>query len=313
MTVRGDINIMNCFYINLNSTFRISLSSKEHLIPPRCHLARRTGTYILYFVTEGRLSLNLNADTVILEKGDVYLFNKGDIQSAAEVSDCEYFYVHFECDIREIQMSDQEFFNTVQQKNQAFSSAQMLDYNRYDNMITVIPQKISIKDEDAFEYLVGEFKKIKLYVWNMSIEQRLELCQSVAALFVKLERLYVDSYLNSKKGGYFQNVSKTRQIVDFVDANYNKSFDSADIENRFSISYDHANRLFKKRMGMGIISYRNRLRIEKAKVLLLTTERSVESISDEVGFSDVYYFSRFFKKTVGVSPTHFKRGDNIAL
>ncbi len=304
---------MNCFYIDLNSTFRISLSSKEHLIPPRPHITRRTSTYILYFVTAGHLSLNLNGETVVLGKGDVYLFNKGDFQSAAELSDCEYFYVHFECDIVAKQLSDEEFLSTVKRKNHAFSSAETLDYNRYDNMVTLIPQRISVKDEDAFEYLVGEFKKIKLYVWNMSIEQRLELCQSVAALFVKLERLYVDSYLTSQKDGYFQSMAKIRQIINFVDANYNKSFDSADIEDRFSISYDHANRLFKKRMGLGIISYRNRLRIEKAKVLLLTTERSVESISDEVGFSDVYYFSRFFKKTVGVSPTHFKRGDDVAL
>ena len=304
---------MNCFYIDLNSTFRISLSSKEHLIPPRPHVTRRTNTYILYFVTAGHLSLELNGETVTLNKGDVYLFNKGDIQSPAEVSDCEYFYVHFECDIGLKQLTDEEFFNAVKHKNQLFSSAATLDYGRYDSMVTLIPQRMSVNDEEAFEYLVGEFKKIKLYVWNMSIEQRLELCQSVASLFVKMERLYVDFYLTSKKDGYFQSMAKTRQIIEFVDANYNKSFDSGDIEDRFSISYDHANRLFKKRTGLGIISYRNRLRIEKAKILLLTSELSVEAIADEVGFSDVYYFSRFFKKTVGVSPTHFKRGDDLAL
>ena len=304
---------MNCFYIDLNSTFRISLSSKEHLVPPRAHLTRRTNTYILYFVTAGHLCLELNGEKIDLGKGDIYLFDKGDLQIPAEVSDCEYFYVHFECDIQAKQLSIEDFFSTVKQKNQAFSSAQTLDYGRYDYMIALLPQRICIKDEDAFEYLVGEFKKIKLYVWNMSIEQRLELCQNIAALFVKLERLYVDSYLTSQKDGYFQSIAKIRQIIDFVDANYNKSFDSTDIEKRFSISYDHANRLFKKRMGLGIISYRNCLRIEKAKVLLLTTELSVEAIADEVGFSDVYYFSRFFKKTVGVSPTHFKRGDDLAL
>lgn len=304
---------MNCFYIDLNSTFRVSLSSKEHLIPPRPHLTRRTSTYILYFVTAGQLCLMLDGEPITLNAGDVYLFDKGVHQAPAAVSDCEYFYVHFECDIKPMRLSEDEFFDTVKSKNQAFSSAEMLDYGRYDSMVALIPQKISVKDEDAFEYLVSEFKKIKLYVWNMSIEQRLDICQSVASLFVKLERLYVDSYLTSHKDGYFQSIAKIRQIIDFVDANYNKSFDSTDIEARFSISYDHANRLFKKRTGLGIISYRNRLRIEKAKMLLLTSELSVEAIADEVGFSDVYYFSRFFKKTVGISPTHFKRGDDLAL
>ena len=304
---------MNCFYIDLNNTFRISLSDKEHLTPPRAHISRKTNTFILYFITEGYLSLELNGIPTKLEKGDIFLFNKGDIQAPIERTDCEYFYVHFECNIRTCELSDEDFLESVKNKNSIFSSADRLDYSRYDHLIALIPQKISIKDKDAFDYLCGEFKKAKLHVWNLSIEQRLDICHSIASLFVKLERIYVDSYLTTKKDRYFQNAAKIKQIIDFVDCNYNKNFDSKDIEERFCISYDHANRLFKKQMGLGIISYRNRLRIEKAKMLLLTTDQSIDSISDEVGFSDIYYFSKFFKKTVGVSPTHFKRGDNFAF
>lgn len=304
---------MKCFYINLNRTFRISLSSKEHLVPPRAHFNRRINTYILYFVTAGELPLKLNGEDIVLSKGDICLFDKGDVQQPTVPTDCEYFYVHFECAIRAKELSPEDIFDAINSKNKAFSSAELLDYTRYDHMIAILPQRIKLQSDETLEYLTNEFKKVKLHVWNMSIEQRIELCQSIALLFVKIERLYVDSYLSAKSDGHFQGIAKIKQIADFVDRNYNKSFSSTDIEREFSLSYDHVNRLFKQRMGMGIIAYRNRLRIEKAKILLLTTEMSMEAISDEIGFYDKYYFSKFFKKTVGVSPTHFKRGVNIAF
>lgn len=304
---------MKCFEIDLNSAFKILLSSKEHLIPPRVHLTRRTNTYILYFVTQGTLEIKLNSKDFSLKKGDIYIFESGVTQAPSTPVDCEYFYVHFECSIHPLEFSEEQLLCEIGHKNSAFSNAEFLDYGRYDHMIAILPQEMHVEDSEIFDYLVNEFKKSKLHVWNLNIEQRLELCQNIALLFVKLERLFADSFTTSKNDRHFQSAAKVKQIADFVERNYNKALTSEDIENEFSLSYDHANRLFKQRMGMSIISYRNRLRIEKAKILLQTTDSSMEEISDQVGFCDKYYFSKFFKKSVGISPTHFKRGDHIAI
>jgi len=309
----SEVSFVNCFIIDLNHTPRILLSSKEHLIPPRVHLTRTTNTYIMYFVTAGRLPLRLNGETVELKAGDVYIFDKGSSQAPTEEVDCEYFYIHFECEMTSRNLEDDELILEIQRKNRAFIDSDILDYSRYENMQTILPQKMHIESPEAMEYLIGKFKKIKLNVWSINIAQRLEICQGIAALFVELEKVLTDSYPMSKKYKYPLGTSRVRQISDFVESNYNKDISSSDIERIFAISYDHANRLFKQHMGMGIISYRNRLRIEKAKMLLLTTEKTMEEISDEVGFSDKYYFSKFFKKTVGVCPTHFKRGDHVAI
>ncbi|WP_312117499.1 AraC family transcriptional regulator [Brevibacillus reuszeri] len=65
-------------------------------------------------------------------------------------------------------------------------------------------------------------------------------------------------------------------------------------------------RWFKRRHETSPIDYLIQLRMAKAKELLLGTDCTLKEIAESVGYQDSYYFSRLFKKNVGVSPTAFK-------
>lgn len=52
--------------------------------------------------------------------------------------------------------------------------------------------------------------------------------------------------------------------------------------------------------------YVNRLRVEQAKTLMRTTAKNISEISFEVGFENIYYFSRTFKQYEGVSPAKYR-------
>ena len=58
--------------------------------------------------------------------------------------------------------------------------------------------------------------------------------------------------------------------------------------------------------GLGVNDYINRIRIERAEELLTQTNKSINEISSEVGFTYPRYFSTLFKKVKGVTPTQFK-------
>lgn len=64
---------------------------------------------------------------------------------------------------------------------------------------------------------------------------------------------------------------------------------------------------FKEKYGTTVMDYLTELRIEEAKKMLTETDMTVSEISDEVGFSDTSYFSKVFFKTVGESPSHYRR------
>lgn len=67
-------------------------------------------------------------------------------------------------------------------------------------------------------------------------------------------------------------------------------------------------RIFKKYKNMTPIDYFNRLKIDRACELLVQfSSLPLQKISDMLGFNDVYYFSKVFKKIVGVSPSVYRR------
>ena len=65
--------------------------------------------------------------------------------------------------------------------------------------------------------------------------------------------------------------------------------------------------LFKKETGQNFLDYLTELRISKAKELLCGETLSVQDVAETVGYSDLKYFSRLFKKATGVSPSDYKK------
>lgn len=65
-------------------------------------------------------------------------------------------------------------------------------------------------------------------------------------------------------------------------------------------------KIFKKYTGLNFTDYVSRVRIEKAKNLLLNPNLRVSEIAYEVGFQSLTHFNRVFKRVVGQSPTHFR-------
>ncbi len=65
-------------------------------------------------------------------------------------------------------------------------------------------------------------------------------------------------------------------------------------------------RRFRDLTGRGPASYLGELRLRRASDLLRSTQRPLADIADEVGFASAFAFSRAFKRTLGVSPSHYR-------
>lgn len=72
------------------------------------------------------------------------------------------------------------------------------------------------------------------------------------------------------------------------------------------LSPSYLSKLFKKETGENISGYIQSVRIERAKVLLRTTDKKTYEIAEEVGIDDPVYFSRIFKKLTGLKPREYK-------
>ncbi len=72
------------------------------------------------------------------------------------------------------------------------------------------------------------------------------------------------------------------------------------------VNASYLSRTFKKTIGMGVVDYTNRLRIEEAQRLLLNQKASITEIAFNLGFGSVQHFGRVFKALEGRSPTKYR-------
>lgn len=91
-----------------------------------------------------------------------------------------------------------------------------------------------------------------------------------------------------------------------IDENWYQKLLLEDVAAAAHISKPYASVLFKKTYGSTITDYILSVRLENAKKMLCYTDASGEIIAESCGFCDQFYFSRIFKKKVGLSPSAFR-------
>jgi AraC-like DNA-binding protein len=72
------------------------------------------------------------------------------------------------------------------------------------------------------------------------------------------------------------------------------------------ISRQHLNYVFRKATGITPIDYYLRLKMQRACQMLDLTDQTIKEVSLALGFGDPFYFSRLFKKMIGLSPTQYR-------
>ncbi len=99
---------------------------------------------------------------------------------------------------------------------------------------------------------------------------------------------------------------KLAPIVALLQANLARTVSIEELAEEAELSPSRFRVLFKQYTGHSVVRYQNWLRVNRAKDLLLSGEYSVTEAAKEVGFLDVYYFSRLFKKLTGFSPSYYR-------
>jgi len=98
-----------------------------------------------------------------------------------------------------------------------------------------------------------------------------------------------------------------RDIADYIERHYHEEMTLQHISDRFYLSREYISRRFKQEFGENISDYIARVRIEKAKQLLLSPNLRIAQIAEIIGYQDEKYFSKVFKKMVGQSPNEYRK------
>ena len=158
------------------------------------------------------------------------------------------------------------------------------------------PFALSVKDSEAFLPLIRD-------AYNSFISQSeadLLLCNSNIIKAIS----FLKGIYNKKLSPAF--VDKIAPAITFLEEHYAKSTDIIALAEMCDMSVSNLEKLFLKNFEVSPITYRNKIRIRHAK-LLLASGYTLSEVAYKVGFSDVFYFSRIFKKLEGTTPGYFSK------
>lgn len=104
--------------------------------------------------------------------------------------------------------------------------------------------------------------------------------------------------------GYSPTVQK---VINHINLNVAEPHTLKSLAALCHISPSYLSALFKQETGTTLIDYINTQRVKRAAHLLESSNRSIAEIAEEMGILDVNYFAKMFKRTFGVTPTHYRR------
>lgn len=104
-----------------------------------------------------------------------------------------------------------------------------------------------------------------------------------------------------------------RRAAELLQASASASIDLATIANEVNVSPVHLARSFKQHYGSTMGEYLRRLRVERARTQLLSSDKPLSQIALEAGFADQAHFTRMFKQHVGVTPGLYRQSAAVSL
>ncbi len=109
-----------------------------------------------------------------------------------------------------------------------------------------------------------------------------------------------------KPKSIYNNGDLIEKVKTYINSNYYKNLTVEYLASLFYVNRSYLSHLFKVTTGKNYVDYLNEIRIAKAQDLLLTSSRKLSQISKSVGYDNVKYFFRVFKKLVGVTPEQYR-------
>ncbi len=127
-------------------------------------------------------------------------------------------------------------------------------------------------------------------------------------IFDKVIFFIEELYTLSKPISLSQSESYIAKVKDYIDENYSDPYLTLTlIANYIALNPSYLCTEFAKQEGIGIIQYLTKLRMKKAKDLLLNSSLKINDISNQVGYLNSTYFSTIFRKQEGKTPSEFRK------
>lgn len=139
---------------------------------------------------------------------------------------------------------------------------------------------------------------------------------SLQVIKIRLEQLLLSLYCRGNNIKQIQNrtlqmdnVNSENEVIfnilEYLKEHVNDKITIDQISKEFNHSPSFLKATFKNQMGCGIIEFFSNMKIERAKILIRNSSLNFSQIANDLGFSDVHYFSKVFKQKTNMTPSEY--------
>ena len=126
-----------------------------------------------------------------------------------------------------------------------------------------------------------------------------------------LERLLIRSYEQTAQADQAPMDPRILQACQILSESLATEITIEELAEQVFLSPSRLSHLFRSQVGVSIVRWREDQRIMRAKLLLQTTPMPIAVVGQQVGYDDQLYFSRVFRKRVGISPSEYRKTTHL--
>ena len=258
------------------------------------HSPEKHDFWEMVYVDSGNVLAITDGNSYTLTQGQMIFHEPGEMHS--HISDSQtpnnMLVISFSCDSPSINFFRKKVFTA----DKTSKTLLRLFIGEAENALGSI--KSDYKDKGNLDFSKSEFGSSQLLLCYMT-----ELLISI----IRNESDFGNKIVPSEASRATAKNSICELVSDFMKESIYSSLTLNDICSHFMIGKSHLSFIFKNNMGSSVMQYYNTLKIDEAKKLLRDNLHSISQISEMLGFSCIHSFSRAFKKSVGASPTEYKK------
>lgn len=183
--------------------------------------------------------------------------------------------------------------------------------------LTNIPEKEMMREHPVFEKAINfpEYLSLKNYttaevLMKKMISMNTEMLTGreilIKSIFLEFLYLVYQEEMKSKEKCANDGFEQIKVALEYMNEHYSEKISIKTLADLCSLSINYFSTLFKRHTTISPKKYLIKLRLEKAKELLVQSQATITEICIQTGFRDIHYFSQYFKCQEGYSPSAYR-------
>ncbi|MCD7858269.1 MAG: AraC family transcriptional regulator [Clostridiales bacterium] len=205
--------------------------------------------------------------------------------------------------LEKIRKGDLSVMDTIARANahtpKAMPQETIEDYRQMEHLLLTLVSRAAVD---------GGMPQKSAFSLCTEYREKLNLCETFGEIVVLTNQMLEDYAQQVHRAQQLATCSaRIRLVCEYISNHPEEKLTLELLAQKAGYTQTYLSRRFRQEMGMSIVDYIRQIRLERAQYWLTYTDKTIEEISDALGFGNRSYFSKSFRDDTGVTPTDYRK------